>query len=359
MADEHLIPSGLQCLSCQSVLPLAVRRSRPLNCNNVPTRKVQAMSEVVHSSEQLRNVTTDEAATILRNRVSWGAILAGVVVGLVVQIMLTVLGAGIGVATLRPAAGTNPAASTFSTVAGIWYVLSGLIGAYVGGYIAARMSGKTLATTGALHGLATWAVTTLVVLYFLTSTVGSIVGGAFSGISSALGGATNIVAQTASPMLTQSNPLEAIAAQVRATGTDPEALNNAAINAIRSLVMSDEATAPSARERAVQALAQARGIPAEQASQQIAQIEKQYHDAVNAVRQKAKQAADETASVVSGLRCAATARRGPSGQTTRRRAGHERSRTIHADRPVLARDVAGDPQGTRPSLGRDREDGRR
>ena len=25
MADEHLIPSGLQCLSCQSVLPLAVR----------------------------------------------------------------------------------------------------------------------------------------------------------------------------------------------------------------------------------------------------------------------------------------------------------------------------------------------
>lgn len=257
------------------------------------------MSEIVHTSEQRGTVAADEAATILLNKVSWGAIFAGVVVGLVVQIMLTVLGAGIGVATLSPVAGANPAASTFSIVAGIWYVLSGLIGAYTGGYIAAHMSGKTLPTTGALHGLATWAVTTLVVLYFLTSTVGSIVGGAFSGIATAVGGVSGIVSQAASPMLAQTNPLEAIAAQVRATGTDPEALNNAAINAVRSLVMSDEATAPAARDQAVQALAQARGIPAEQASQQIAQIEKRYHDAVNAVSQQAKQAADATASVVS------------------------------------------------------------
>jgi hypothetical protein len=76
--------------------------------------------------------------------------------------------------------GDNPAASTFSVASGIWYVVSGLIAAFAGGYIAARMSGKTEATTGALHGLTTWASTTLLVLYLLSTAVGSIVGGTFS-----------------------------------------------------------------------------------------------------------------------------------------------------------------------------------
>jgi len=50
-----------------------------------------------------------------------GAIFAGVVVAL----LLTMFGAGVGIATLDPATGDNPAASTFSIVGGIWYVLWG------------------------------------------------------------------------------------------------------------------------------------------------------------------------------------------------------------------------------------------
>ena len=98
------------------------------------------------------------------------------------------LGVGIGIATLDPGTGDNPAVSTFSIATGIWYVLSGIIAAFAGGYIAARMSGKTVATTGALHGLTTWAFTTLLVLYLLSTAVGGIVGGAFSGVAGALGG---------------------------------------------------------------------------------------------------------------------------------------------------------------------------
>ena len=40
----------------------------------------------------------EERTSILLNRVSWGAILAGVVVALTTQVLLTMLGAGIGVA---------------------------------------------------------------------------------------------------------------------------------------------------------------------------------------------------------------------------------------------------------------------
>jgi hypothetical protein len=76
-----------------------------------------------------RPTAGEDAHTILINRVSWGAIFAGVVVGLVVQVLLTMLGVGIGVATLDPGAGDNPAVSTFSIATGVWYVLSGIIAA--------------------------------------------------------------------------------------------------------------------------------------------------------------------------------------------------------------------------------------
>ena len=243
--------------------------------------------------------SSDLAQPVVLNKVSWGAIFAGVVVALVVQVLLTMLGAGIGIATLDPGTGDNPAASTFSIVAGIWYVLSGIVSAFAGGYVAARMSGKTNATTGALHGLTTWAFTTLLVLYFLTSTVGALVGGAFSGVASAIGGVSQTVAQTAAPMIANANPLEALESQIRSTGTDPEALNRAAINAMRNLVTGDEASAAAAREQAAQALATARDIPLPQATEQVAAMEKQYRDQVARAKQAAVDAADAAASIVS------------------------------------------------------------
>jgi hypothetical protein len=261
------------------------------------------MSDTTHTDRHgepvVRTSATDDAHAMLLNKVSWGAIFAGVAVALVTQVLLTMLGAGIGIATLDPGTGDNPEASTFSIIAGIWWVLSGIVASYLGGYIAARMSGKTLATSGALHGLATWAVTTLLVLYLLTSTVGSIIGGAFSGIASVVGGLGQTVAETAAPIVAQSNPLEALDAQVRATGGDPEALNNAAINAMRSLVTGDEANADTARQQAAAALAAARGIPADQAAQQVAAMEQQYRATVESAKQQATEAADATASVVS------------------------------------------------------------
>ena len=246
------------------------------------------------------NITAlEDAHTIMVNKVSWGAIFAGVVVALVVQVLLTMLGIGIGVATLDPGTGDNPQASTFSIIAGIWYVLSGIVAAFAGGYIAARMSGKTVETTGALHGLTTWAFTTLLVLYLLTTAVGSIVGGAFSGVASAVGGLGQTVAQTAAPMIANVNPLDAIEQQVRSTGADPEAMNNAAVSAVTALVTGDEAEAEAAREKAAQALAAARNIPIEDARTQVTQIEQQYAQTVERAKQQAAEAADATASVVS------------------------------------------------------------
>jgi len=241
----------------------------------------------------------EDAHAILVNKVSWGAILAGVVVGLVVQVLLTMLGVGIGAATIDPATNGSPAASTFSVASGIWYAVSGIIASFAGGYMAARMSGKTVATTGALHGLTTWAFTTLLILYLLSTAVGNIVGGTFRGIAGAVGGLGQTVAQAAGPMLQDANPIDAIQNQIQATGNDPQALNNAAMNAMRALVTGDQAGADQARAQAAQALANARGIPLDQAQQQVAQMEEKYRQAVDQAKQAAAEAADKAASVVS------------------------------------------------------------
>lgn len=258
-----------------------------------------SMPGVPAGSDRFQATAGEDAHTIMINRVSWGAIFAGVVVGLVIHILLTLLGLGIGAATLDPMTGDNPEASTFSIASGIWYVVSGIIAAFAGGYIAARMSGKTAATTGALHGLTAWAFTTLLVLYFLTTTIGGLVGGAFSGVSSALGGVSQTVASAAGPMLEDANPLDALESQVRSTGNDPEALNAAAMNAIRGLVTGDAAQADDARQQAAQALATARSIPLDQAQQQVTQMEEQYRATVDRAGEMATEAADTAASVVS------------------------------------------------------------
>ena len=258
-----------------------------------------SMPGVPGGFDRLQPTAGEDAHTIMVNRVSWGAIFAGVVVGLVVQVLLTMLGVGIGAATIDPATNGSPAASTFSMASGIWYVVSGIIAAFAGGYIAARMSGKTVATTGALHGLTAWAFTTLLVLYLLSTAVGSIVGGTFSGVAGAVGSLGQTVAQAAGPMLQDANPIDAIQNQIRATGNDPEALNTAAMNAMRALVTGDEAGADQARQQAAQALANARGIPLDQAQSQVAQMEEQYRQAVDQAKQTATVAAEQAASVVS------------------------------------------------------------
>lgn len=268
---------------------------------------------VYETSTSVDHPTPATAATaqaVLANKVSWGAIFAGVTIALVTQVVLTLIGAGIGVATLDPASASGPSASTISIGAGIWTVASALVSAFAGGFVAARLSGRTDTTAAALHGLTTWAFTTLLILYLLTTTVGSLVGGAVGGLTSALGGIGRTAIETAAPAVAGSevNPLDAIESQVRATGTDPEALQANAVNAIRALVMGGEDGADEARTQAAQALAQARGIPVPEAQAQVAEIEERYRQAVATAQETATQAADAAASVVSrGARLAALA----------------------------------------------------
>jgi hypothetical protein len=108
-------------------------------------------------------------------RISWGAVIAGAVIALATQIVLTLIGVSVGLATLNPATGDNPTGAALGAGAGIWLVVSSLISLFLGGFIAARLAGKL---DGWLHGLTTWGTLTLLMLMLLATAAGQLIGAA-------------------------------------------------------------------------------------------------------------------------------------------------------------------------------------
>ena len=135
-------------------------------------------------------------ATPLVRRISWGAVLAGAVLALVIQLSLSLLGLGIGLGTIDPLQEQNPMAG-IGVGAAIWWVASMLIFLYLGATVASRLAGMPRPLDGLLHGLLTWSVVTLLTFYLLSTAVGRIIGGVTGVAGRALSGVGQGIAAVA------------------------------------------------------------------------------------------------------------------------------------------------------------------
>lgn len=114
-----------------------------------------------------------------KDRISWSAIIGGLVAALAFQLVLTLLGLAIGFTTIDPYA-ANPF-NGLGMGALIWLVISMVASLFVGGWVAGHLAGVPVRMDAALNGALVWAVF-LVAGILLT---GSGVAGVFSGIGSA------------------------------------------------------------------------------------------------------------------------------------------------------------------------------
>src|SRR6185437_8866544 len=243
-------------------------------------------------------------------RVSWGAVFAGVVIVLAVQLLLSMLGLGIGLSTVNPSEGGTPNASSLGIGAAAWWGISYLIALLAGGYVAARLAPSRLSFDGALHGILTWAFALLVTFYLLTTAIGGVIGGAFSAVGSTLSAAGQTVkdavpqaAQAAgvTPDMMQQGAKELLSAQP--TSTDPKSLNREqaqqeiTANLPKLAAGGDEAQ--QAHDRIVAVMAAQLNITPEEANQRLEKMQSQVAQTTDQVKDKAKQAADKTASGLS------------------------------------------------------------
>jgi hypothetical protein len=118
--------------------------------------------------------------------ISWGAIIAGLCITMVTQITLSLLGMAIGAATINPM-DRNENGQGLAIGSAIWILLSSLISLFLGAMVAGRLSGGPRRSDGVLHGVVTWSVATLVMLFLLATTAGAILGGTGAVLGGAIG----------------------------------------------------------------------------------------------------------------------------------------------------------------------------
>lgn len=134
-------------------------------------------------------------------RVTWGAVFAGALIAISIQVLLSMLGTGIGASTVdAQTTGGTPSASAFGIGAGVWWVVSSLLALFIGGMVAGRLSGTTLSADAALHGLLTWAIAMMATLYLIGTAAGSLVSGA-AGLVSGAASATATIGAAAAPKI--------------------------------------------------------------------------------------------------------------------------------------------------------------
>jgi hypothetical protein len=111
-------------------------------------------------------------------RISWGAIIAGLFLIIAVQSVLSLLGVGIGLSTVRPSDPQNPSAEALSLGAALWWIASNWTALVIGGYVASRLARGANVVDGILHGFITWALALVVALVLLAGAVSAGIGAA-------------------------------------------------------------------------------------------------------------------------------------------------------------------------------------
>jgi hypothetical protein len=109
---------------------------------------------------------------------SWRAIFAGLVVGLVTQFILTLLGVAVGLSALD-VAGAGQNARGVGVGAGLWALLVPIASWFLGAYVAAYASGVYDRGMGVVHGVTSWGMGLFLVIFLLTSGVTGAVSGLF------------------------------------------------------------------------------------------------------------------------------------------------------------------------------------
>lgn len=167
-------------------------------------------------------------------RVAWGAIFAGAVVAIVVQLGLSLMGLGLGFGAFDPAT-DGDTLSGLGIGAGIWLLVSTIVALFTGGYVAGRMAGLPRRPDGLLHGIVSWAVVTLLTFYLMTSAVGTLLSSAVGFVGQGLqtlGAGVEAVAPEAARAIGQQLPDDVrlsdlqddAAALLRDAGLSPDTL---------------------------------------------------------------------------------------------------------------------------------------
>lgn len=112
-------------------------------------------------------------------RMSWGAVIGGVVSALGVAILLYALGLALGLDVVVDPSdpGSLRSSGMFTS---IWMLVTSLIALFVGGLVAGRGANALTHASATIHGLVMWGLTTLAAVWLVLNVFGSVISGVAS-----------------------------------------------------------------------------------------------------------------------------------------------------------------------------------
>src|SRR5690606_2919285 len=134
--------------------------------------------------------------------IAWSSIIGGLVVGLATHMLMMLLGVAAGLTAVEFTT-TGLGVQNVPEWSAAWNGLSMLLAAFVGGYVAARMSGLRRKADGVVHGFVAWGATTLLYAVLSISALGALFGGVFSTVDNVGPSAAGAAAQTDGSVLQQ------------------------------------------------------------------------------------------------------------------------------------------------------------
>ena len=274
------------------------------------------MSTNTYDPQRLGEVTSGAATTgaslnekaHTHRRISWPAILGGVIVVVALQLLLSLLGAGIGLGTVDTNAGTTPTAGSLGITAGVWWVVSSCFALLVGGYVAAWLAGIEIRFDGMLHGVVLWGIATLLTFWLLSTAIGGILGGGFSALRGIASAAGSGVTEVAKPIAQAVGVSSEMIQQQAKTYLQPANPNPATMSAedAQKAIATDLATyagggadAAAAKERVIIIMAAQMKIGHDEAAKQFDDVQAKLKQARDEAIQTAKNAADASAAAAS------------------------------------------------------------
>src|SRR3981189_3242647 len=129
--------------------------------------------------------------------VSWAAVLAGAIASCALTLVLLSLGTGLGFAVASPWGNSGVSTTTFKVGTGLYFIVMAMISSAIGGYLAGRLRTKWTGVhtdevyfRDTAHGFLAWAFASVLGAILLASPATSLLGGAASGATQALGNST-------------------------------------------------------------------------------------------------------------------------------------------------------------------------
>ncbi|HTI84838.1 MAG TPA: hypothetical protein VL614_30665 [Acetobacteraceae bacterium] len=229
--------------------------------------------------------------------VSWAAVIAGALAAVAITLLLVALGSGIGLSSVSPWTALNPSATTFTLLAAVWLIIVQWLSSAMGGYLAGRLRTKWAGVhtdevffRDTAHGFLAWALASILVVAFATSSISSAVSSAGRAISNAAGSAASTATQAATSQASGSDGyfLDTMfrKSQPDANATPPEVRSEASRILARSVA--NGSLDPGDRAYLAKLVAARTGISQQDAEKRIDDTVAQ----MKAAEDKAKQAAD-------------------------------------------------------------------